>query len=153
MEPVELAAAAHHRLVAIHPFIDGNGRTARLIMNLVLMRSGFPPAIIARINRQQYYRVLAQADGGNLPPLVNFVGRAVERSLTLYLEACTPQTAPPPPKDEWMPLREAAQFVPYSQDYLSLLARTGRLEAIKRGRIWQTTRRALAAYLASVGKA
>jgi Fic family protein len=152
MEPVELAAAAHHRLVAIHPFIDGNGRTARLIMNLVLMRSGFPPAIIARNNRQQYYRVLAQADGDNLQPLVNFVGRAVERSLTLYLEACTPKTAPPPPEDEWLLLREAAQFVPYSQDYLSLLARTGRLEAIKRGRAWYTTRRALTAYLKSVEK-
>ncbi len=152
LDPVELAAAAHHRLVAIHPFIDGNGRTARLIMNLLLLRAGFPPAIIARANRQQYYRVLAQADGGRLQPLVNFVGRAVERSLMLYLEACTPQTAPPPPEDEWLPLREAAKFVSYSQDYLSLLARTGRLEAIKRGRVWHTTQQALAAYLESVEK-
>lgn len=152
MEAVTLAAIAHHKLVAIHPFIDGNGRTARLIMNLMLMRAGYPPAIIARVNRQQYYRVLVQADGGNSAPLVNFVGRAVERSLTLYLEACTPQTAPPATEDEWIPLREAADFVPYSQDYLSLLARTGKLEAIKRGRIWHTTRRALTAYLESVGK-
>lgn len=152
MEPVALAALAHHRLVAVHPFIDGNGRTARLIMNLSLLRAGYPPAIIARVNRRQYYRVLAQADGGNAAPLVNFVGRAVERSLTLYLEACTPQTEPPPQEDEWMPLREAADLVPYSQDYLSLLARTGKLEAIKRGRIWHTTRRALETYLHSVGK-
>lgn len=153
MEPVALAALAHHRLVAIHPFIDGNGRTARLIMNLVLLRAGYPPAIIARVNRRQYYRVLAQADRGNAAPLVNFVGRAVERSLTLYLEACTPQTAPPPREDEWISLREAAELAPYSQDYLSLLARTGKLEAIKRGRNWVTTRRALHAYLQSVGKA
>jgi hypothetical protein len=47
-------------------------------------------------------------------------------------------------------LREAAQDAPYSQDYLSLLARKGRLEAIKRGRNWYTTRRAVAAYRASV---
>lgn len=152
MPSVALAAVAHHRLVAIHPFIDGNGRTARLMMNLVLLRAGYPPAIIARINRQQYYQVLAQADGGHTIPLVNFVGRAVERSLTLYLEACTPQTAPPPLEDEWVPLREAARLTPYSQDYLSLLARTGRLEALKRGRIWYTTRQALAIYLESVGK-
>jgi len=150
MEPVALAAQAHHRLAAIHPFIDGNGRTARLIMNLVLMRAGYPPAIIARVNRRQYYRVLAQADNGNLAPLVNFVGRAVERSLTLYLEACTPQTAPPPEEGAWIPLREAAKLVSYSQDYLSLLARTGKLEAVKRGRIWHTTRRALERYVASV---
>jgi len=148
--PVTLAALAHHKLVAIHPFIDGNGRTARLIMNLVLMQAGYPPAIIARVNRQQYYRVLAQADGGKPDPLVNFVARAVERSLTLYLEACTPQTAPPPPEDEWIPLREAADLVPYSQDYLSLLARTGKLEAMKHGRIWHTTPRALELYMESV---
>ena len=149
-ETVALAAMAHHKLVAIHPFIDGNGRSARLIMNLILMRAGFPPAIISRINRQQYYRVLSQADGGNSTPLVNFVGRAVERSLTLYLEACILQTAPPTAENEWLPLRKATKFTPYSQDYLSLLARTGRLEAVKRGRVWHTTRQALETYMESV---
>ena len=94
--------------------------------------------------------MLAQADRGKPEPLVNFVGRAVERSLTLYLEASTPQTAPPPPEDEWISLREAAELVPYSQEYLSLLARTGKLEAMKYGRIWHTTPRALQLYLESV---
>lgn len=153
LDTVLLAAAAHHRLVAIHPFIDGNGRTARLVMNLILMRAGYPPAIVARVNRRQYYRVLSQADRGDLRPLVNFVGRAVERSLTLYLEACTPQEAPPAPEEEWVPLRRATEWAPYSQEYLSLLARTGRLEAMKRGRVWHTTRRAVEDYLASIGKA
>jgi Fic family protein len=152
LHPVERAALAHHRLVAIHPFIDGNGRTARLLMNLLLMRDGYPPTIILRANRRQYYRVLAQADEGNEAPTVNFVGRAAERSLTLYLEACTPYAGPRPPEDEWVPLREAAQGTPYSQEYLSLLARKGRLEAIKRGRIWYTTRRAVAAYQRSVSE-
>jgi Fic family protein len=150
LHPVERAAIAHHRLVAIHPFIDGNGRTARLVMNLLLMREGYPPTIILRANRRQYYRVLARADRGDESPLVNFVGRAVERGLTLYLEAGTPRTAPPPPEEEWIPLREAAQGTPYSQEYLSLLARNGRLEAIKRGRAWYTTRQAVAAYQESV---
>jgi hypothetical protein len=50
-----------------------------------------------------------------------------------------------------MPLREAAQGTPYSQEYLSLLARRGRLEAMKRGRVWYTTRRAVADYRRSVG--
>ncbi len=152
MEAVALAALAHYKLAAIHPFIDGNGRTARLIMNLILMRAGYPPAIIAQSDRQQYYRVLAQADAGKTMPLVNFVGRAVERSLTLYLEAVTPQTAPPPQEERWILLREAAEQVSYSQAYLSLLARTGRLEALKRGRNWYTTRQALVAYMASVDK-
>jgi len=150
LHPVERAALAHHRLVALHPFIDGNGRTARLVMNLLLMRDGYPPTIVLRVNRGQYYRVLARADAGDEAPVVNFVGRAVERSLTLYLEACTPRTEPPSPEDEWIPLREAARGTPYSQEYLSLLARKGRLEAVKRGRVWYTTRRALAAYRESV---
>ncbi|CUS03799.2 conserved protein of unknown function [Candidatus Promineifilum breve] len=149
-EPVELAAVAHHRLVAIHPFLDGNGRTSRLVMNLILLRAAYPPAIIARANRAQYYRALAAADRGDATSLTNLVGRAVERSLMLYLEATTPQTVPPLPGDEWLPLREAAQNSPYSQEYLSLLARTGRLEAIKRGRNWYTTRRAVETYSQSV---
>jgi len=150
LHPIDRAALAHHRLAAVHPFIDGNGRTARLVMNLLLMRDGYPPTIIMRVNRGQYYRVLAQADEGNTSPLLNLVGRAVERSLTLYLAACTPQMEPAAPEDEWIPLREAAQSTPYSQEYLSLLARKGRLEAIKRGRVWYTTRRAVEVYRRSV---
>ena len=152
LEPVALAAIAHHKLVAIHPFIDGNGRTARLIMNLVLMRADYPPAIIARVNRRQYYRVLSQADGGKPTSLANFVGRAVERSLTLYLEACKLQIAPVPEEETWISLRKAAEMVPYSQEYLSLLARTGKLEAMKRGRNWYTNQQALETYLESVGR-
>ncbi|HDQ72320.1 MAG TPA: Fic family protein [Chloroflexi bacterium] len=150
LHPLERAALAHHRLVSVHPFIDGNGRTARLVMNLLLMRDGYPPTIILRANRGQYYRVLAQADAGNVSPLLNMVGRALERSLALYLAACTPQSGPTDPQDEWILLRTAAEDTPYSQEYLSLLARKGRLEAIKRGRVWYTTRRAVAAYRQSV---
>jgi len=152
VHPITLTALAHHRLVAIHPFVDGNGRTARLVMNLLLMRHGYPPTVIERIHRREYYRVLAQADKGHLTPLVNFVGRAVERSLVLYLEAIQPQNGPPPEDEVWIPLRQAAQGTPYSQDYLSLLARKGRLEAIKHGRNWYTTRKAVDEYLRSVGK-
>ena len=150
LHPIEVAALAHHKLVAIHPFIDGNGRTARLVMNLILMRAGYPPTVIQRINRRHYYRVLDQADGGQPTPLVNFVGRAVERGLNLYLEACTPRITAPLPEAEWIPLREAAEGTPYSQEYLSLLARTGRIEAVKRGRVWFTTRIALNEYQKSV---
>ncbi len=152
LHPVELAALAHHRLVAIHPFVDGNGRTARLVMNLLLMRQGYPPTVILRTNRQQYYRVLAEADAGKPTPLINFVGRAVERSLTLFLETCTPQPAAPKPTETWIPLREAAQGTPYSQEYLSLLARLGRIEAIKRGKVWHTTRQAILTYQESTKK-
>jgi len=146
IHPVSLAAQAHHRLVAIHPFIDGNGRTARLVMNLLLMRKGYPPTVILRTNRKQYYSVLAQADSGKTDALVNFVGRAVENSLNLYLNAFTSREKSPEPEDGWIPLRDACVGTPYSQEYLSLLARLGRIEAMKRGRTWYTTRRAIRAY-------
>jgi hypothetical protein len=74
----------------------------------------------------------------------------VERSLTLYLEALTPKEMPGSIDEEWILLREAAQDTPYSQEYLSLLARQGKLEAVKRGRLWYTTKKALADYLNSV---
>jgi Fic family protein len=148
--PIVLAALAHHRLAAIHPFVDGNGRTARLVMNLVLMKHGYPPTVIERVHRQQYYRVLAQADDNQFSTLINFVGRAAEQSLTLYVEACTPKTSPPQEDEIWIPLREAAVGTPYSQDYLSLLARKGRLEAIKQGRNWYTTHKAVQAYIHSI---
>jgi len=150
LHPIERAALAHHRLATIHLFIDGNGRTARLVMNLLLMYDGYPPTIILRVNRRQYYRVLARADQGDESPLVNFVGRAAERSLTLYSQACTPRKKAPKREEEWIPLAEATEGTPYSQEYLSLLSRKGQLEAIKRGRVWYTTRRAVQEYRHSV---
>ena len=60
------------------------------------------------------------------------------------------RAAPPAAEDTWIPLRQAARGTPYSQEYLSLLARTGRLEAIKRGRVWYTTPRALEVYRRSL---
>ena len=151
-DPINIAAQIHHRLVSIHPFVDGNGRTARLIMNLLLIKAGYPPAVIEHSSRQQYYRVLAQADKGIVAPLVNFIGRAVERGLIQMLEAVTPRDAPVSAENRWIPLREAAQNSAYSQEYLSLLARKGRLEAIKRGRNWYTTHKAVQTYSQAVKK-
>jgi hypothetical protein len=148
--PVVWGALAHHRLVAIDPSSDGDGSAAGLVMNLLLMRDGCPPAAIGNAGRRQYLRALVRADTGDERPLVNSVGRAAERSLTLYLEACTPQTVRPAPEDEWIPLCEAAQDTPQSLEYLSLLVHKVRLEAVKLGRSWCTSWRAVAAYRAYV---
>jgi len=63
MHPVQLAAEMHEKLVTIHPFIDGNGRTARLVMNLILLNSAYPITVITseRENRSEYYSCLEQA--------------------------------------------------------------------------------------------
>ena len=79
LHPIELAARLHHRLVFIHPFLDGNGRTARLLMNVVLMKKGYPLSIIAKTDREKYYQVLRQADKKNCLPLIRFVARSAER--------------------------------------------------------------------------
>ncbi len=64
LHPVELAGEAHYRLVSIHPFVDGNGRTARLLMNLILMMMGYPPALIRKEDRLAYLSALKKAQLG-----------------------------------------------------------------------------------------
>ncbi|MFQ6057265.1 MAG: Fic family protein [Anaerolineae bacterium] len=87
LHPVERAALAHFRLAHIHPFVDGNGRTARLLMNLILMREGYPPAIIRMERRPQYYEALALANGEEKKPFVTLVAEEAERSFDIWLKA------------------------------------------------------------------
>ena len=79
--PVLQAATAHYHFVAIHPFIDGNGRTARLLMNLLLIRAGYPPALLPITSRVQYYEALETANCGNLEPFQQFIAERVLASL------------------------------------------------------------------------
>ncbi|OGC25218.1 cell filamentation protein Fic [candidate division WOR-1 bacterium RIFOXYB2_FULL_42_35] len=148
---IELAALAHFKLVHIHPFIDGNGRTARLLMNLILMRAGYPPAVILKVDRNKYFRTLKQAHEDNYKPFIDFVARAVERSLDIYLNNLTPILSKKKALEEkYVPLSEATKYCSYSQEYLSLLSRRGKLEAIKFDRNWYTTKKAIAKYLQAV---
>ena len=83
--PVELAAIIHKELVTIHPFIDGNGRTARLLMNLVLLQSGYPPAIIPPILRRDYLNTLDRTHKGDDRPFINFIAGVCNESARDYL--------------------------------------------------------------------
>lgn len=85
VHPVEIAALMHYKLVAIHPFVDGNGRTARLLMNLILMQAGFPPVVIRFTDRQAYYETLKAANDGDLRPFIRFIARCTDRTLDEYL--------------------------------------------------------------------
>lgn len=86
--PVEIAAEAHYRLVTIHPFIDGNGRTARLLMNLILLQNGYPPALIRTRDRIPYLKSLEKAQlGGIKEDYLKIISRSVKRSFAIYLQA------------------------------------------------------------------
>ncbi len=79
--PILRAAELHYNLAAIHPFNDGNGHTARLMMNLILLRHGFPLAIIEVGERGAYLAALDEANAGNLLPFAHLVIAAAMRSL------------------------------------------------------------------------
>lgn len=144
LHPIELAALLHHKLVFIHPFFDGNGRTARLIMNLLLMQRGYPLVLILKNDRKRYYDALTKADGGDYLPFVRFIALAGERSLNIYLKALLPLSQN---TEKSMPLSEISKKVPYSKKYLNLLAVTGKIEAHKEKRNWVTSLEAVERYI------
>jgi Fic family protein len=145
--PVVRSAIAHHGFVAVHPFEDGNGRTGRLLLNLLLMQDGFPPAMLLREWRAGYIEALSTADRGTYRPIINLVGRAVEQALELYLEACAVT-----PEEEWLPLSALAPTSGHSSEYLSLLIRKGRLAGVKRGSRWYSSQVAIERYKRDVAE-
>ena len=89
MHPIVLAADMHEKLVTIHPFIDGNGRTSRLVMNLILLQNGYTLANISgdKKNRMSYYDALEAVQIGNGNNLFySFISEAVQKSLLNHLE-------------------------------------------------------------------
>ncbi len=87
LNPVELAAWTHAEFVRIHPFVDGNGRTSRLVMNYQLLQSGYLPVSVAKENRLQYYNALEQyAVGGDLTAFADFVAILEEAQLDEYIK-------------------------------------------------------------------
>lgn len=137
-----LAAYFHHELVHIHPFFDGNGRTARLAMNLYLMKNGYPPVIIQKADRKKYYAALREADEGRYQKICLLIIQELERSLIRYLEVL------PDEYEEYEPISNivAEESLPYGMEYISLLARNGKIPAIKEGKTWHTTRNAVLSY-------
>ncbi|WP_345193108.1 Fic family protein [Algibacter agarivorans] len=143
LNSIELAAFFHHKFVYIHPFFDGNGRTVRLAMNLILMKQGFPPAIILKNDRKKYYDALNQANKGNYSKLMLLMCQALERTLNIYISAL------PNRDDDYKLISDIVEEpdVAYGQEYVSLLARQGKIDAHKEGRNWYTTKKAINDYV------
>jgi Fic family protein len=118
---------------------------ARLLTNLYLIARDYPPIVLKKEDRGKYYKSLRAADAGNLVPFANFIAKAVDENLTLYLSISGGN-------DELLPLKELAIETPYSQEYLSLRARQGLLDAVKMGKTWYSSKRAVKNYLSEHGK-
>ena len=137
--PVRLAQL-HAGFEQIHPFIDGNGRTGRLLLNLTLVRLGFPPAIIFKRNRDRYLAALDRCDRNDAGPLAELIARSVIDNLQRFV---VPNIAGPA---RLVPLR-SLETKDLSYEALRQAARRGRLEAHQASDgVWRSTRKAVDEY-------
>ncbi|MEO0060327.1 MAG: hypothetical protein RLZZ312_1974 [Bacteroidota bacterium] len=83
--PILVAAEFHYRFILIHPFDDGNGRTARILLNFILMKFGYPPVIIKTEDKQNYFAVLQMADAGNITGFIDYISENLNRSLEIMI--------------------------------------------------------------------
>jgi len=85
INPILIASEFHYKYIRIHPFDDGNGRTARIIMNFILMQFHYPPVIIKTEDKENYFAVLRQADAGIIEPFVEYIAKNLSSSLTIMI--------------------------------------------------------------------
>jgi len=143
---LERLAELHSRFEQIHPFIDGNGRTGRLVLNLILVRLGYPPVIILKRERQRYLSALQKADKQDFGPLGELLARAMYDNLNRFI---VPNVAGPA---KLVPLA-ALVNKEFSQAALRQAAQRGRLDAVHGSDgVWRSTRKAIQAYKKSKGK-
>ena len=140
--PIAHVAALHAAFERIHPFRDGNGRTGRLALNLMLVRLGYPPVIVYKKDRTRYLRGLDRADRGDPAPLGELLARAVMNGIDRFLlpalagpHRMIPLSALPDEELSLIALRRAAE--------------RGRLKALRRADQWYSTRRWVDEYKAS----
>jgi hypothetical protein len=140
--PAELAWL-HARFEQVHPFLDGNGRTGRLLLNLLLVRLGYPPAIIRKGDRQRYLAALQHADEGDCGPLGEFLARAILDNLHRFV---LPVVAGPV---RLVPL-QALETERQSANTLRVAAVRGRLRAVKGpDGMWRSSKAWVNEYVAS----
>lgn len=143
--PMEALAAAHVTFEQIHPFLDGNGRTGRLLTNLILVRMGYAPAIIQKRERTRYLKALRHADKGTIGPLAEIFARAVLDNVYRFV---VPAVAEP------------GHLIPLTALATPEVSRIALVNAAQRGRLraqrgddghWRSTREWVDEYVASRG--
>ncbi|KAI3372854.1 hypothetical protein L3Q82_023306, partial [Scortum barcoo] len=112
LHPVEYAALAHYKLVYVHPFVDGNGRTSRLLMNLVLMQAHYPPITIRKEQRSEYYAALDTANEGDVRPFIRFIAKCTEITLDTLLISTTEHAVGLPAASQDQACPDCKQTIP-----------------------------------------
>lgn len=139
----EAIAVVHNEFEKVHPFLDGNGRTGRLVLNLLLVRLGYPPIVVLKRQREAYLAAMQRADDGDPGALGELLARAMLDNLNRFI---LPNVAGP------------ARLVPlaalvderFSLAALRQAAQRGRLEAFQGSDgVWRSTRKAVDAYARS----
>jgi Fic family protein len=136
----EALAELHNGFERVHPFVDGNGRTGRLVLNLVLVRLGYPPVVILKTQRERYLKAMQRADVGEYGPLGEILARAMIDNLNRFI---IPGVAGPA---KLVPL---ASLVDKEMTAVALRAAAvrGRLQAEQRSDgTWLSTRKAVETY-------
>lgn len=136
----EVLAELHNGFERVHPFLDGNGRTGRLVLNLVLVRLGYPPVVILKAQRERYLKAMQRADEGDYGPLGEMLARAMIDNLNRFI---IPGVAGPA---KMVPL---ASLVDAEMSLVALRAAAarGRLDAQQRSDgQWLSTRKAVEKY-------
>ncbi len=137
--PEELARL-HNGFECVHPFLDGNGRTGRLVLNLVLVRLGYPPVIIFKQQRPAYLAAMTKSDAGDHGPLGELIARAMLDNLNRFI---VPNVAGPA---RLVPLAALADD-DFSVAALRQAAQRGRLDALQGpDGVWRSSRTSVEAY-------
>jgi len=142
----EILAEIHNGFERVHPFIDGNGRAGRLVLNLILVRLGCPPAIILKSHRERYLRAMERADGGEYSPLGEMIARAIYDNINRFVLPAIAGEA------RLVPLASLVDRY-FSLAALRQAAQRGRLKAIQTSDgTWQSTRKDVNEYRRNKGK-
>jgi Fic/DOC family len=140
---IEDLARLHAGFERIHPFPDGNGRVGRLVLTHLLVRMGYPPAIIEKDERKSYLKALKRADEGDCGPLTELLARSVRKGIYRFL---IPKLAGPL---SVVPLAGLARDDGFSHNALVAAAQRGRLKAQKVGGTWYSTAQWVSDYRAA----
>jgi Fic family protein len=139
-ELMERLATVHNEFERVHPFIDGNGRAGRLILNLVLVRLGYPPIIVLKRQREQYLAAMRKADAGDVGALGELLARAMHDNLNRFILPTVAEVA------QMVPLTALADRE-LSVAALRQAAQRGRLDAVQGSDgVWRSSRDAVDTY-------